>query len=257
MAMALKTRKYQNAGNICQPRPGHLVDRLFAALSPWQCLLCREPAAGMDLCCGCLDDLPWLGQACGYCALPLNGHKADVCGSCAQDSRPSFDYCLAALAYEFPVDRMLTRLKFSARTEFARVLGELLTIAVCEHLQNGNMACPDLLVPVPLHPRRLASRGFNQAAEIAHCVARNLTIRYAPGRVKRIRHTPRQTGLSRSVRLNNIVGAFKICGSVMNKRVAIVDDVLTTLATTRELASRLRRAGAAEVQIWAVARTCS
>ena len=254
--MTFKTRKYQNAGNACQPCVVDLVDRLFAALSPWQCVLCREPAAGMDLCCGCLDDLPWLGQACRYCALPLNDHKTDVCGSCAQDSRLHFDYCLAALAYEFPIDRMLTRLKFSARTDFARVLAELLTISVYEHLQNGNMACPELLVPVPLHPRRLAVRGFNQAAEITHRLAANLAIRYAPGEVRRTRHTPRQTDLSRSMRLKNLVGAFQVCGNVLDKHVAIVDDVMTTLATAREIAARLRCAGAAEVQIWAVARTC-
>jgi ComF family protein len=259
--MSFRERQYQNAHAGCQPGVGNLVDRLFAAVSPWQCVLCGEPAAGMDICPNCLDDLPWLGHACRSCAMPLRNTAENTCGRCAQEgsSLPAcgFGGCRAALAYEFPVDRLLTGLKFSARMQYARVLGELLAIRIHEYRREEMFFMPDMLVPVPLHPRRLAARGFNQAAEIARWVAAEHGIAMAPEQVKRLRHTSRQTGLSRNARQKNVVGAFAVSPEVMNQRVAVVDDVITTQATAREIARAVRRAGAAVVQVWAVARTCS
>jgi ComF family protein len=216
----------------------------------------------MDICPGCLDDLPWLGQICRNCAMPLCATEFHTCGRCAQDSRlspalPQTDICLAALAYEFPVDRMLTGLKYSARLEYARVLGELLAIRIHEYRQEGLLRMPELLLPVPLHPRRLLHRGFNQAAEITRWVARRHGIPMLPELAQRCRHTPRQTGLSSRARQGNVVGAFAVSDKVANRRVAIVDDVITTQATARELARVVSRAGAAAVQIWAVARACN
>lgn len=233
-----------------------LVDSLLAAISAWRCTVCLEPALGMDLCTDCLEDLPWLGVTCRRCALPLPAESASLCGRCAQASEPpAVDFCTAALAYEFPVDRLVTALKYMHRIEYARVLGELLAIRVHELLGLDQYVLPDLIMPAPLHPWRLLQRSFNQAAEIARWVAREHHLPVKTDLIRRVRHTPRQAGLSRAVRLGNMRGAFKLHGNVAQLRVAVLDDVVTTMATTRELARVLKRAGAAEVQVWAVART--
>jgi ComF family protein len=231
------------------------VDRLLAAISSWRCSVCLEPALGMDLCAGCLDDLPWLGATCRHCALPLPADNAVVCGACAQvGARPAVDLCVAALAYEFPVDRLVTALKYLHKIEYARVMGELLSIRVHELAGEANYRWPDCIVPVPLHPLRVLQRGFNQAAEIARWVAREHSLPIKTGLVRRIRHTQGQAGLSRRARSGNVHNAFKVKGNVSQWRIALLDDVVTTAATTGELARLLKRAGAAEVQVWAVAR---
>jgi ComF family protein len=253
--MSDRNRKYQNARLPCQLRAVAWVDRLAAAVSSWRCVVCLEPALGMDLCSGCLEDLPWLGQSCRHCAQPLPADAALLCGACAQsDGLQDVDLCIAALAYEFPVDRLVTALKYLRKTEYARVLGELLAIRVHELTAVRDYVLPDFIVAVPLHPWRLLQRSFNQAAEIARWVAREHQLPVKTGLIRRARHTPGQAGLRRRARLANVQGAFTLHGSVLQRRIAVLDDVVTTGATTRELARVLKQAGAAEVQIWTVAR---
>jgi len=249
------SRKYQNARPPCQPILARWVDRLLAAVSAWRCSICLEPALGMDLCAGCLDDLPWLGATCRHCALPLPAGNASICGPCARpDTRPQVDVCIAALAYEFPVDRLVTALKYLHKIEYARVMGELLSIRVHELVGDEHHPWPDCIVPVPLHPLRVLQRGFNQAAEIARWVAREHDLPVRTGLVRRVRHTQGQAGLSRRARAGNVHNAFEVTGDVAQRYIALIDDVVTTAATTGELALTLKRAGAAGVQVWAVAR---
>jgi len=230
------------------------VDSVLAAVSPPVCLLCRLPAVGMDICAGCLDDLPWLGAGCRHCGMPLN---EPVCAGCsAADARiQNIDYCAAAMAYEFPVDRLITRLKYQGRPAAGRLLGELLAIRVLEARNEAIIALPDALVPVPLHPRRLWSRGFNQAAEISCWAAHSVGLPVRTDLLSRSRATPSQTGLSRATRLQNPSGSFRASRSVRGLRVAVVDDVATTMATLTEAARILKLAGAREVQVWVCARS--
>jgi ComF family protein len=247
--------KYQNARLRCQPTVSHWVDGLLATISSWRCVLCLQPAQSMDLCVGCLDDLPWLGASCRHCALPLSDKRSSVCGRCARAGEfQDIDMCVAALAYEFPVDRLITALKYTRKIEYARVLGELLAIRVHELLRTDNYVLPDMVIAVPLHPWRLLQRSFNQAAEITKWVAYEHHLRVGTDLVRRIRHTPGQAGLKRSERLGNLRNAFALTADVTNLRIAVVDDVVTTAATAHALARLFKDAGAAEVQVWAVAR---
>ena len=245
--------KYSVTRGCCQPVSTRIVDGLLAAIAPWQCVLCRQPGCGMDLCPGCLLDLPWPADACQRCALPLPPAQT-LCGSC-QSGISAVDYCIAALSYEYPVDRLITALKFQRRLYLARVLGELLTVRLAEAFAAGLLAQPEILLPVPLHPRRLAERSYNQAAEIALVPGNRYGLEVRPNLCRRIRATPPQTGLSRRARLRNLQGAFRLDGSVAGCRVAVVDDVITTGATTLQLARLCKANGAGEVQVWAVART--
>jgi len=239
--MRYSDKKYQNDRPGCQPVGGKIVDGVLAAIAPWRCVLCLEKALGMDLCIGCLNDLPWLGRLCRCCARPLPADSKALCEACApQADGPRVAGYLAALAYEYPVDRMVQALKYRQRLEYARVLGELLTIRVHEHMTTSPERLPHVLLPVPLHKWRHMQRGFNQAAEIARWVGSLRGMRVAAGLAMRTRPTLQQAGLNRSARQANVRGAFRLTGAVADLRVALVDDVLTTGATTRELAGYLK-----------------
>ena len=230
----------------------YMVDRLLAEIAPWRCILCRAKGCGMDLCIDCLQDLPWLGPACRRCAIPITP-PAIFCGRCQTDT-PAVDWCIAALRYEYPIDRLINALKFNHRVYIARVLSELLLIRVREAVKTG-LRLPSVIVPVPLHFQRQMQRGYNQAAEIAAGLAKELAIKMSTNVIERIRPTPAQSGLSKAARDRNVKGVFKICSSLADKRISIIDDVITTGATTKQLMLSCKQQGAKEVQVWAVART--
>ena len=189
--------------------------------------------------------------------MPLAEPDSAICGGCSATpgSAGSIDRCVAALSYEFPVDRLVTGLKYRHRLECARVLGELLSIRLLEETSEPGFRLPDLIVPVPLHTTRLLARGFNQAAAIGRWVAQTLCIPIDFRHVRRVRNTPGQTGLSRLARLQNMHGAFSLAAPAAGARVALLDDVITTTATVAALADLMKDGGAAEVQVWAPART--
>ncbi|MEN8175818.1 MAG: ComF family protein [Pseudomonadota bacterium] len=221
-------------------------------LFPPGCLLCGAPSSShRDLCAGCFRELPHNLHACRRCALPLPAEAAgNLCGGC-QQKPPAFDHCLAPLRYAPPVDRLVTALKFGQRLVNARLLGGLLW----DYTRMRADFTPDFLVPVPLHPRRLRDRGFNQALEISREVARLSGIPVRHGCVRRNRATPPQAGLGRRQRLHNLHDAFTASGSLAGMRIALVDDVVTSGQTANAVSTALFRAGAAEVSVWTVART--
>ena len=165
---------------------------------------------------------------------------------------PRFHRTVAPLAYDYPVDRLLLGLKFGRRIHLARALAQAIAGNVRAQVAAGLLDMPDTLTPVPLHPRRLAERGFNQAEEIARFVGRELGLPVSSGNCRRVRHTRMQSRLSDDERLSNVAGAFECSGAP--PRPAIVDDVVTTGATADALAGTLIGAGAEQVQVWAVAR---
>jgi ComF family protein len=239
--------------HACQLIGRSLVDRVLAGISPWRCVLCREAAAGMDLCMGCLEDLPWLGELCRHCGTPLASDVARICGGCLQ-RKPVADVVEVALAYEYPVVQMITAMKYQRDVVYARVLGELLVIRLQEQFATGSYPQPDVLLPVPLHPWRQLRRSFNQSALLAACLAREFGMPVESGWISRSRNTPSQTGLSRNGRRKNMHGCFAASKVLEGKRVAIIDDVITTGATVMELARVVRQAGAQHVQVWACAK---
>ncbi len=171
-----------------------------------------------------------------------------MCGACLKHP-PSFDRTRAALAYAFPLDRLIPRLKYQGQLAIAPVLGECLLQAV-RHAPR-----PDRLIAMPLHAGRIRERGFNHATEIARTVATGLGLPLDLASCRRVRDTPPQMGLKHDARRRNVRGAFACSGEVQGQRVAIVDDVMTTGTSLDELAKTLKQAGAKEVETWVVART--
>jgi ComF family protein len=211
------------------------------------CYLCRGEAEAV-LCDACDADLPRLTEpACPRCALASPGGA--VCGRCLTQP-PAYDATQAALAYAFPADVLIQGLKFRGELALAPLLGELL--AKCISRQDV-----DCIVPVPLSTARLRSRGYNQSLEIARGIAAATRLPLAPELCERSRDTAVQMELPLEARATNVRGAFHCPSLVGGKTVAVLDDVMTTGATLDEMAATLKRAGAARVVNWVVARTPS
>lgn len=155
-----------------------------------------------------------------------------------------------AFAYQWPVDSLIKALKYDGRLADGALLGALLA----ERLAFARAPLPDRLVPIPLHPRKLRHRGFNQAGELACALGRTFGIPVDTGFLHRRRNTESQAGLSAPARRRNLQGAFHCDRSGCPDRVALIDDVITTGSTARAAAACLRRAGVARVDVWAVAR---
>lgn len=210
-------------------------------------MLCAGPAGNAPLCPACREALPWLpSECCPVCAVPSPGGA--VCGACLAEP-PAFRGSRAALAYEFPVDALVHAFKYAGDLPVGEALAELLQTAV------RGADRPDALVPMPLHPARLRERGFNQALELARRVGRDLHVPVLARACRRLRDTAPQASLPWKERAANIRGAFACEADLSRKRIAIVDDVMTTGHTLSELARALVRAGTAEVWCWVVART--
>lgn len=226
------------------------VDKLAGSLgllTPPVCLYCRAPGAD-PVCDGCRQDLPWNRSACPGCAMPLA--FATLCPDCLRRPR-AFDAARTAFVLAPPVQTGLWGLKYRSRFEQARVLGRLMA----QEIKASGEPLPQRLVPVPLHWRRLARRGYNQALELARVLGRELAIPVDTDSLQRLRATPDQIGRSAAQRRRNMRGAFAARCSLAGLHLALVDDVMTTGATFDALARACRKAGAAHVQAWAAART--
>jgi len=218
-----------------------LLTRLLAQLLERDCRLCHEHVpSGEALCPQCRNALPWLSAGCSRCADPRA--PACECGHC-QRYPPAFDRVVAGFEYRDEVASLIRRFKHGGDLSAGRVLAD----ALAEQCPTD---LPPTLVPVPLDRRRLRERGFNQAIEIA----RRLPGGIASGLVVRGGSHQPQSLLAAHQRRRNIRHAFRLATDQVPTRLTIVDDVVTTGATVRELARILARAGAREIMVCALAR---
>lgn len=237
----------------CQPQSNHQV---YIWLKNEQtCLLCDERTdATLPICVACEAELPWLGEQCLCCALPLP--MADL--TCAQCSRqtPAFNTVLAPWHYDFPIDSLVTRFKHQSQWPMGHLLAELLGHYL-QHRFDDGLPRPDCLLPVPLSPKRLRQRGYNQAAMLASWLSRQLQLPVDEHSLLRIRDTPAQQGLDAKARKRNLRGAFALADAekLKGRHVALVDDVLTTGSTAEAIAQLLIRAGVKRVDVYCLART--
>jgi len=222
---------------------GHLADALEA-----RCFLCGARSRGY-LCKACFHALPWNDHACLHCARPLPDLPGKLCGACTR-ATPAFDNAQAAFSYAWPVNQLVQRFKFHGNL----ATGRILALALRDYLDIHQASLPDLVIPVPLHPRRLAQRGFNQASEIARIIAPSLPADLNIDGLVRTRHTSAQSGLDRAARRRNLRHAFECHRPVRGLHVAVVDDVITTGSTAETIARTLKRAGAERVTLYALAR---
>jgi ComF family protein len=176
------------------------------------------------------------------------------CASTAERAENATGDDVASFVYGGAVATAIVRMKYASRPDLARPLADLLWRAL--QPRAGSLVGV-VVVPVPLHPTRLAARGFNQSALLARSVARHLGAPFRPLALARVRDTPKQAALDRAARLENLAAAFRVRepDAVLERAVLLVDDVRTTGATLDACASVLRRAGARTVATAVVART--
>jgi ComF family protein len=218
----------------------NVLDRLFVEICP----SCGGSSAA-GICHVCAALFHRVQDPCGVCGLE---RPAALCPK--QVVRWRIAAVAAPFTYAPPLDQLVHALKYRG----ARRLGRSLALTMLDAVRE-RAGSVDALVPVPLHPRRLRSRGYNQATEIARTLGRALALPLLLGGVHRRGDSLPQAGLAASERARNVASAFVVDRRLAGLRVAIVDDVVTTGATVNALAGALLDAGASRCEAWAVART--
>jgi ComF family protein len=218
---------------------------------PPRCAGCGEIIDDVhSFCANCWGQLEFLGDhGCATCGRPLQATDAEQCGACLARP-PRILRTRAAVAYDDVSRTLAIRLKYARKIALARTMGRFMAPLVKKGA--GDEA---ILVPVPLHRRRLWSRGFNQSALIARDLARRTGLPADVTTLVRVKPTAPLKGMSQSERARTVAGAFRLTdpAAVSGKRVVLVDDVLTTGSTAEACAKTLQRAGAASVDLvcWA------
>ncbi len=231
----------------------HLSSALnLDTLGPCECLLCGDTAAaGLSICNPCQHELPRIIYACPTCAQPLPASYP--CPKCQQQP-PPIHRCIAAFHYQGAIRRIIHQLKYHQDLAAAELLGKLMAKSLESHPQE---ALPQCLVPVPLHPKRLRQRGYNQVVEMGRPIAREFGLPLELGLVHRTRPTESQQTLSAVARRRNVHGAFEAVYKPRYEHIALLDDVMTTGATANELAHCLRKAGVPHIELWVCARAAN
>jgi ComF family protein len=229
---------------------------ILSLLFPEKCLCCRtvydrkaEDLPG--LCPDCEKDLPWLEPPfCPRCRQPLPaGTDSHLCQACLQDKH-AFDLARAAVLYRGGIAGAIQRFKYHGDITLASELGLFLNQVDLSELLF------DTIIPVPLHPKRLRKRGFNQAVLLGKILSRKTGRPMPLKALRRIRNTVPQVELHHSERQKNVRGAFAVRDPavIADRNVLLVDDVFTTGATVNECARVLKKSGAGAVYVLTLAR---
>ncbi len=231
---------------------------MFKLLTHWVfpgcCCLCDGLGHdGLDLCKVCFDSLLKNDKSCSRCAIPIEYSDSNtglLCGVCLKE-KLRITRTTAPFIFAYPADYIVRSLKFNCEEKYSRLMGELLARSIQKH----DVSMPEYLVPVPLHQQRYLERGFNQAELLAHYCAIRLGLPVENSLLTRTQHTPPQTGFGRELRRKNLRGAFEVTkNGTLPRYVALIDDVITTGSTVREISQVLLKAGVERVDVWAFCR---
>jgi ComF family protein len=245
--------------------PSHVHEGFFGvttllgnALFPPTCLLCDTTTdTAHTLCNACFHAMQMISDpCCARCSHPFEYAMdwADApCPSCA-DAPTTYDAARAVWRYDAYSTRLIRKLKYADQTHLAPYLARVMAgqgVTLLEHAQ--------ILAPVPLHPRRLLHRRYNQSMLLARGIARNTPhLTLMPALLQRTRHTPPQTTLSQAKRKRNVAGVFRVhprtAAYVQGAHILLIDDVMTTGATLNACASVLKNGGAAWVGVLTLAK---
>jgi ComF family protein len=217
------------------------------ALPAQPCVLCGRMSHDGHWCAACDASLPYLiVPHCPVCALPTP--TSEVCGHCLKQP-PFFKRTTALFGYSYPLDKLIQDMKYGKQLTLAHAFAKKLA----QRIDKNDL--PDYVVAMPLHPAKLRERGFNQSMLIAATVARELKLRLLISACRRVRDTPPQSAMPWKERKKNVRNAFCCEVDLTGKRIALVDDVLTTGASLNALAESALNRGAREIAAWVIART--
>ncbi len=247
--------------NLLVDRFDWLVDWLY----PPRCRACGNRIYGKDneyFCVSCLEQIQIVAHPlCTVCGRPFPGAAGDdhLCGACL-NREPYFVGARAWACYpreedsEHPLRRVIQKFKYGRKVSLGKPFGRLMTSGCREFLDTCSV---DLIIPVPLHRKRLRWRGFNQSLLLARQVARAYGLPVDPFVLQRHKETPPQTRLTEEERRRNVRRAFSISrqSAIAGKSLLLVDDVYTSGATVNECSRVLKQAGAKEIYVLTLART--
>jgi ComF family protein len=219
------------------------------------CVACGEPFTSvypLALCQGCLERIPFVTKpVCSRCDRPLRGGETDPCREC-QGETYFYEQAMAVAVYDGYMRELLHSAKYDFRPDLARGLGTIFAVWAENETRLEEI---DAVIPVPLQPEKLATRGYNQAELMAEPLAAALRRPLYTGVLQRVRATLSQSKLSRRERKENTRNAFAVvnCLAVAGKEVLLVDDIRTTGYTLSAAARALLLAGARGVKVLTMA----
>lgn len=216
---------------------------------PAVCVLCHHyHHEKFAVCQICTSFLVRIKHGCRTCRLPIDDQQVDQCGYCIK-RKPVYDRVLTAYSFEEPLRALLHEFKYRQALYLRTFMAQLMLDA-----RPSEIYQPDCLVPVPMHPKRLRERGFNQAAELTKILARELNLPYNLTLCEKTINTAAQVNLNGKHRNRNLQKAF-IAKACNYQHVTLIDDLLTTGSTANALASALKKQGVTRVDVWCLART--
>jgi competence protein ComFC len=235
-----------------------IVDAGLNLFYPAICQICHKERATKDesyLCVNCRKQARRIETPfCRKCGIPFEGDITSEfdCAECA-DMDLKFERARAAVRVNTFILDVVHRYKYARAMWFEKYLGELLVEAASAELQKEHW---DFIVPVPLHSTKKREREFNQAERLAECLGRATSIPVNASILRRVQPTETQTRLTRAERAENVRKAFALRDNLVlnGLNIIVLDDILTTGATTSACAGVLRKAGAAKIHVWTVAR---
>jgi ComF family protein len=236
-----------------------LAGRALDLVYPATCLVCERPLADANtVCAKCFSELlPITAPFCPVLGLPFEADPGP--GSVSPEAiadPPPFRRARAAVVYNDPASRIVSRLKYADRPELAGFCASLMVQAGMDYWADR-----PVLIPVPLHLSRFVERRYNQSAELARHVARRIGTVCGADLVRRARRTRQQVGLSATARERNVAGAFSAHAAILDRlagrSVVLIDDVYTTGSTLKALTRCLQRAGVRDIDVLSFARVVS
>jgi len=227
-----------------------MLNRLLNALFPQKCPVCSNMSPDREtapICSECWDSISqYNGAVCLTCGKPLISDRSTTCADCIRE-KPAFKRASSFGLYDNVLRTAINLYKYQNVKRLSKPLSDIILRVKAPRI--------DTVIPVPLYKKRLRQRGFNQSALLAGHVAKGINACLAINTLVKIKDTAPQVGLNSVDRKKNIKNAFKILSNklIKDKNVLVIDDVITTGATVRECSKELKRAGAKEVIVAALA----
>lgn len=216
---------------------------------PSICVLCKHyHKDSTAVCTHCIALLPRLGPACVHCAYPLFDGDYLLCGQCIANP-PPIDKALISYRFEEPLRTLIHQFKYHHRFYLCTFLSQLIMNA-----WQQEQTQPQCLIPVPMHPKKIRQRGFNQSILLTRLLAKKTGIPYDLTLCRKSKNTEAQATLNGKQRIRNVQGAFSL-NTTSYEHIALIDDLLTTGSTANELARTFKKAGVKKVELWCCART--
>jgi ComF family protein len=221
---------------------------------PWRfkfqslCFLCASYHDGKHFICqDCFKAFIPIRTKCQRCAYPLTTDDGLLCVSCLSNP-PPIDACFVNYLFQEPLRHLIHQYKYEQNLTLTSTFAALMLQATPQEIMAS-----DCLMPVPMHPLKLRSRGFNHATTLAKSLSQHTRIPLVSDAIKKIVHTPSQVLLDKDERAKNLKGVF-VVNEINYQQVTLVDDLMTTGATAYEIAKVLKQKGVKQVFLWCCAR---